>query len=112
MIGEREMTTHFAAYQKKTKDDATDEQPPPNVKGDCHAVLCLWTVVENLVRPLLGGQHGDSRKYIQDVDKEVLEHDNIEPHVPGVKESERGELASCKYADVECWRYLLGSHTT
>ena len=89
MIGEQEMTTHFAAYQKKTKDDATDEQPPPNVKGDCHAVLCLWTVVENLVRPLLGGQHGDSRKYIQDVDKEVLEHNNIEPHIPRGRENGR-----------------------
>ena len=69
-------------YQKETKDDASHEQPPPNIKGDCHAVLGLWTVVEDLVGPLLGGQHSDSREDIQNIDKEVLKHDNVEPHIP------------------------------
>ena len=71
-----------AAYQEETKDDTSDEQPTPDVKGDRHAVPGPWTVVENLVRPLLRGQHGDGRENIQDVDKEVLEYDDVEPHVP------------------------------
>ena len=74
--------TSFATYQKETKDDASDKQPPPDVERDGNAVIGLWAVVENLVRPLLGGQHGDGRENIQDVDKEVFEHNNIEPHIP------------------------------
>jgi hypothetical protein len=85
LIGKRDGATNVAAYQKETEDDASDEQPPPDVEGDCYAVLGLGTVVEDLVRPLLGGQHGDGRENIQDIDKEVLEHDDIEPHVPGGK---------------------------
>lgn len=45
----------FSAHQKETKDDTPDEQPPANVERDGHAVLGRWTVVEDLVRPLLGG---------------------------------------------------------
>jgi hypothetical protein len=73
--------TNFGAYQKETKDDTPDEQPPPDFERDCHAILGLWTVVEDLVRPLLGGQHCNGRKNIQDVDEEVLEYDNVEPHI-------------------------------
>ena len=81
--------TNFAAYQKETKDDASDKQPPPDVEGDSNAVLGLRAVVEDLVRPLLGGQHGDGSEDIQDVDKEVLEHNNIEPHIPRGRENGR-----------------------
>ena len=82
LIGGRNATVNFGTYQKEAEDNTSDKQPPPNIEGDCHAVLGRWAVVEDLVRPLLGGQHGDGRKDIQDVDKEVLKHDNIEPHVP------------------------------
>ena len=78
-------TTNSAAYQEETKDDTPDEQPPPNIEGDRHAVLGGWTIVENLVGPLLGGQHGDGSEDIQDVDKEILKHNDVEPHVPGEK---------------------------
>ena len=82
-------TTKFAAYQEETKDDTSDEQPSSNIKGDCHTVLGLGTVVKDLVRPLFGGQHGDGGEDVQDVDKEVLEHNNIEPHIPRGKVSRR-----------------------
>ena len=72
----------FVAHQKEAKDNTSDEQPASNFKRNCHAGLGLWTVVEDLVRPLLGGQHGDRREYIRDVDKKVLKHDDVEPHVP------------------------------
>lgn len=93
LIGGRDEVVNPTTYQKKTEDNTSDKQPPPNVKGDCHAVLGLWTIVEDLVRPLLGGQHSDSCEDIQDVDKEVLKHDNIEPHIPRGEEMEGGELA-------------------
>ena len=88
--------TGFAAYQKETKDDTSNEQPSSNVKGDCYTVLCLWAIVEDLVGPLLGGQHGDCCKNIQDVDKEVLEHDDVEPQVPREKGKGRGRFESSK----------------
>jgi hypothetical protein len=69
--------------QKETKDNAPDEQPLPNFKRDRNTVSGLWTVVEDLVGPFLGGQHSDGRENIQDVDKEVLEYDNVEPHILG-----------------------------
>ena len=84
--------TIFRAYQKETKDDTPDEKPPSDSEGDRHAVLGLWTVVEDLVRPLFGGQHCDGRKNIQDVDKKVLENDNIEPHISRGKRNRRSEL--------------------
>ena len=74
--------TNFATYQKETKDDTPDEQPPSDVEGDRYAVLGLRAVIEDLVGPLFGGQHSDGGENIQDVDKEVLEHDNVEPHIP------------------------------
>ena len=104
-IGGRDLATNFATYQKEAKDNTSDEQPPPNVKGHCHTVLGLGAVVEDLVRPLLGGQHGDSRKDIQDVDKEVLEHDNIEPHVPRVGGGwvSAPHISGCRMAAVLAW---------
>jgi len=78
--------TNLATYQEETEYDASDKQPPPDVEGNRNAVLGLRAVVEDLVRPLLGGQHGDGRENIQDVDEEVFEHNNIEPHIP------RGEI--------------------
>jgi hypothetical protein len=101
--------TNFAAYQKETKDDTSDEQPPADVEGDRYAVLCLGTVVEDLVRPLLGGQHGDGRENIQDIDKEVLKHDNVEPHVPG-GEGIRKERVEGVQISARGVRYSLGSH--
>ena len=82
--------TDSGAHQKETKDDASNEQPPSDFKGNRYAVLRLWTVVEDLVRPLFGGQHGDGRENIQDVDKKVLEHDDIEPQIPDGKRNRRG----------------------
>jgi len=73
---------NFVAYQEETEDNAPDEQPLPNFKRDCNAVPGRWTVVEDLVRPLLGRQHSNGRENIQDVDEEVLEHNNVEPHIP------------------------------
>jgi len=73
----------FIREQKKTKDDAPDEQPPSDFEGDRYAVLGRWTVVEDLVGPLLGGQHSDGRKNIENVDKKVLEYDDIEPQILG-----------------------------
>ena len=84
--------TIFRAYQKETKDDTPDEQPSPDFEGDRHAVLGLWTVIEDLVRPLFGGQHCDGRKNIQDVDKKVLEYDNVEPHISRGERNRKSEL--------------------
>ena len=89
MISERDASASLPTHQKEAKDDTSDEQPPPDVEGDRYAVLGLRTVIEDLVRPLFGGQHSDGRKNIQDVDKKVFEHNNVEPHVPG---GERGGL--------------------
>ena len=89
-ISIRSWVTKFWAHQKEAEDDTPDEQPPSDFEGDCHAVLGLWTVVEDLVRPLLGGQHSDGRKNIQDVDEEVLEHDDVEPHISRGKGNRRG----------------------
>ena len=88
-ISVRPGATNFGAYQKETKDDTPDEQPPPDFKGDRHAVPGPWTVVEDLVRPLLGGQHCDGRKDIQNVNKKVFEYDYVEPHVSRGKRDRR-----------------------
>ena len=79
-------TTDSGAHQKKTKDNAPDEQPPSYFEGDCYTVLGLRTVVEDLVGPLLGSQHSDGRKNIENVDKKVLEYDDIEPQISREKE--------------------------
>ena len=89
LIGERDASASCPSHQKEAKDDTSDEQPPSDIEGDRYAVLGLRTVIEDLVRPLLGGQHSDGRENIQDVDKEVLKHNDVEPHVPG---GERGGL--------------------
>lgn len=78
-------TTDSGAHQKKTKDNAPDEQPSSDFEGDRHAGLGLWTVVEDLVGPLLGGQHSNGRKDIENVDKKVLEYDDVEPQIPEEK---------------------------
>lgn len=82
-ISEQGTTASVAAHQKKTKNDTPYEQPPPEVKGHSHTVLGCWAVIEDLVGPLFGGQHSDCSENIQDVDEEVLEYDDVEPHVPG-----------------------------
>ena len=81
-MSERSATVGYATHQKETKNDTSDEQPPSDVKWHCYTVIGLRTVVEDLVRPLFGGQHSDGRENIQDVDKKVLEHNDVEPHVP------------------------------
>ena len=87
---------NFVAHQKETEDNAPDKQPLPNFKRDSNTVPGIWTVVEDLVGPLLGGQHSDGRENIQDVDKEVLEHNNVEPHIPKGIGIARNGLKACE----------------
>ena len=42
--------------------------------------------IEDLIRPGRGRKHGDRGEDIGDVDKEVLETDDVEPEVSGGRE--------------------------
>lgn len=104
--------TNSGTYQEETEDDAPDEQPPPDIEGNRHAVLGLSAVVKDLIGPLFGGQHGDGRENIQDVDKKVLEHDDVEPHIPRRQRDRRGELELCNSQPLDNGRFSLAPHST
>lgn len=41
----------------------------------------MTTAVKNVIRPVVRGQHGDGGEYIEHVDEEGFEDENIDPEV-------------------------------
>lgn len=71
-------------HQQEGEDDTAHEEPFADGEGNENAAVVLGgrTTVEDLVRPGVGGQHGDGGEDVGHVDKEGLEDDGIEPEVP------------------------------
>ena len=64
-------------YQEKREDNTAHKQPPAGFKGDEDTAVRRFTLVEDLIWPSLGGQHGYGGEDIKYVDHEGLEHDDI-----------------------------------
>lgn len=68
--------------QEEGEDNAADEEPFAHVEWDGNATIEVGTVVEDLVRPRIRGQHGHCGKDIGYVDEETLEDEDVEPKIP------------------------------
>jgi hypothetical protein len=80
MCGDWRKGTH----QKEGEDNAADKEPFARVEGNEDAAIGLvGTLGEDLVGPVLCGQHGDGGEDIGHVDGEGLEEDEEEEDVLG-----------------------------
>ena len=61
---------HDRSYQEEREDDTANEEPFPRVKRNEKAAICSFAFSKNLIRPLLGRQHGNGGEDIGDVDQE------------------------------------------
>lgn len=71
------MQSAATTYQKERKDNAAHKKPLSNVERDGNAAVEIATVVEDLIGPTTGSQHGNGGEDIGDVDKEGLENNDI-----------------------------------
>ena len=73
-------------HQEEGEADTPKEEPLANREwnGNTAIVRVLGTAVEDSVGPGRGGQHGNRGEDIGNVDQETLQHDDVQPEVPGI----------------------------
>ena len=71
----------FGTHQQEGEDDASDKQPLADLERDGKAPVDVRAIVEHLLMPTCGGQHGDRGENIRDVDEKGFEDKHIEPEI-------------------------------